>query len=362
EILDNHDWMVDTDEFLEWLKKTGSNAMFTVNFGSGTEQEAAAWVKHTNVDKKAGILYWEIGNEVYGNWHPYYEKYGKDGGTIYGKRARKFIEAMKKVDPTIKVAVLGVLEGDWNEKVLKETGDIADGLIVHHYPQHFGEENDFALLSAPQTLTAIYERLHKVVDKWTAHYKKDKKIELWLTEWNSVDFNPGPQTLSVENGLFVADYLGMLATENVDNAQYWDIHNDITPEGGDYGYLTRSGENCMNCPRPSYWAFQMASDALRGKLMKTTISGDEDALLTAYWTVKGKKNQLLLVNKSPYSDFDIKLDIPGFKGKAKVQTLDKTSEKLKEGWTNDPSKKAKTVDISKGIKVGKRTLTLITLE
>ena len=362
EILDNHDWMVDTDEFLEWLKKTGSNAMFTVNFGSGTEQEAAAWVKHTNVDKKADILYWEIGNEVYGNWHPYYEKYGKDGGTIYGKRARKFIEAMKKVDPTIKVAVLGVLEGDWNEKVLKETGDIADGLIVHHYPQHFGEENDFALLSAPQTLTAIYERLHKVVDKWTAHYKKDKKIELWLTEWNSVDFNPGPQTLSVENGLFVADYLGMLATENVDNAQYWDIHNDITPEGGDYGYLTRSGENCMNCPRPSYWAFQMASDALRGKLMKTTITGDEDALLTAYWTVKGKKNQLLLVNKSPYSDFDIKLDIPGFKGKAKVQTLDKTSEKLKEGWTNDPSKKAKTVDISKGIKVGKRTLTLITLE
>ena len=362
EILDNHDWMVDTDEFLEWLKKTGSNAMFTVNFGSGTEQEAAAWVKHTNIDKKAGILYWEIGNEVYGNWHPYYEKYGKDGGTIYGKRARKFIEAMKKVDPTIKVAVLGVLEGDWNDKVLKETGDIADGLIVHHYPQHFGEENDFALLSAPQTLTAIYERLHKVVDKWTSHYKKDKKIELWLTEWNSVDFNPGPQTLSVENGLFVADYLGMLATENVDNAQYWDIHNDITPEGGDYGYLTRSGENCMNCPRPSYWAFQMASDALRGKLMKTTITGDEDALLTAYYTVKGKKKQLLLVNKSPYSDFDIKLDIDGFKGKAKVQTLDKSTEKLKEGWANDPSKKAKTVDITKGIKVGKRTLTLITID
>ena len=362
EILDNHDWMVDTDEFLEWLKKTGSNAMFTVNFGSGTEQEAAAWVKHTNIDKKAGILYWEIGNEVYGNWHPYYEKYGKDGGTIYGKRARKFIEAMKKVDPTIKVAVLGVLEGDWNDKVLKETGDIADGLIVHHYPQHFGEENDFALLSAPQTLTAIYERLHKVVDKWTSHYKKDKKIELWLTEWNSVDFNPGPQTLSVENGLFVADYLGMLATENVDNAQYWDIHNDITPEGGDYGYLTRSGENCMNCPRPSYWAFQMASDALRGKLMKTTVTGDEDALLTAYYTVKGKKKQLLLVNKSPYSDFDIKLDIDGFKGKAKVQTLDKSTEKLKEGWANDPSKKAKTVDITKGIKVGKRTLTLITID
>ena len=78
--------------------------------------------------------------------------------------------------------------------------------------------------------------------------------------------------------------------------------------------------------------------------------------------MKGKKNQLLLVNKSPYSDFDIKLDIDGFKGKAKVQTLDKSTEKLKEGWANDPSKKAKTVDITKGIKVGKRTLTLITID
>ncbi|MBR4558321.1 MAG: carbohydrate-binding protein [Fibrobacter sp.] len=363
EILDNHDWMVDTDEFLAWLKKTGSNAMFTVNFGSGTEQEAAAWVKHTNIDKKAGIVYWEIGNEVYGNWHPYYEKYGKDGGTIYGKRARKFIEAMKKVDPTIKVAVLGVLDGQWNDNVLKETGDIADGLIVHHYPQHFGEENDFAMLSAPQDLVPIYSRLHKVVDKWTSHFNKDKKIELWLTEWNSVDFNPGPQTISLENGLFVADYLAMLATENVDNAQYWDIHNDITPEGGDYGYLTRSAEECMNCPRPSYWAFQMASDALRGKLLKTEITGDKESLITTYYTENGKKKSLLVINKSPYSDYELKLNIPGFKGKATVQTLDRSTEKLKEGWANDPSKKAKKgVDVSKPIKVGKRTVTLITVE
>ncbi|MFA6622872.1 MAG: carbohydrate-binding protein, partial [Fibrobacteraceae bacterium] len=290
----------------------------------------------------------------------YYSKYGQDGGTVYGKRAREFITAMKKVDPTIKVAVVGVLEGEWNDKVLKETADIADGLIVHHYPQHYGEENDFALLSAPQTLGPIFERLHKVADKWSKG--KQHKLELWLTEWNSVDFNPGPQTLSVENGLFIADYLGMLAQENTDNAQYWDIHNDITPEGGDYGYLTRGGEECANCPRPSYWAFQMASDALRGKLVKTTITGDKESLLTTYLTENGKKKALLVVNKSPYSDFNLKLDIPGFNGKAKVQVLDKTTEKLKAGWANDPSKKEKSVDLSKGITVGKRTLTLITVE
>lgn len=361
EILDNKDWMVDTDEFLEWLKKTGANAMFTVNFGSGTAEEAAAWVKHTNVTKKANIKYWEIGNEVYGNWHPYYEKYGKDGGDIYGKRAREFILAMKKVDPTIKVAVLGVLEGEWNEKVLKHTADVADGIIVHHYPQHFGEENDFALLSSPQTLDKIYERLHQVVKKHSKN--KDKQLEIWLTEWNSVDFNPGVQTLSIVNGLFVADYLGMLAQVGADNAQYWDIHNDLTPEGGDYGYLTRSyEEGCGNCPRPSYWAFKMASDALRGKLVKTTVEGDKEAMITTYLTQNGKKKSLLVVNKSPYSDFDFKLDIPEFKGKAKMQVLDASTEKLKPGFENDPEKKAKAIDVSKGVKVPKRSLVLITVE
>lgn len=361
EILDNKDWMVDTDEFLEWLKKTGANAMFTVNFGSGTAEEAAAWVKHTNVTKKANIKYWEIGNEVYGNWHPYYEKYGKDGGDIYGKRAREFILAMKKVDPTIKVAVLGVLEGEWNEKVLKHTADVADGIIVHHYPQHFGEENDFALLSSPQTLDKIYERLHNVVKKHSKN--KDKQLEIWLTEWNSVDFNPGVQTLSIVNGLFVADYLGMLAQVGADNAQYWDIHNDLTPEGGDYGYLTRSyEEGCGNCPRPSYWAFKMASDALRGKLVKTTVEGDKEAMITTYLTQKGNKKSLLVVNKSPYSDYDFKLDIPEFSGKAKMQVLDASTEKLKPGFENDPEKKAKAINVSKGVKVPKRSLVLITVE
>lgn len=361
EILDNKDWMVDTDEFLEWLKKTGADAMFTVNFGSGTAEEAAAWVKHTNVTKKANIKYWEIGNEVYGNWHPYYEKYGKDGGDIYGKRAREFILAMKKVDPTIKVAVLGVLEGEWNEKVLKHTADVADGIIVHHYPQHFGEENDFALLSSPQTLDKIYERLHNLVKKHSKN--KDKQLEIWLTEWNSVDFNPGVQTLSIVNGLFVADYLGMLAQVGADNAQYWDIHNDLTPEGGDYGYLTRSyEEGCGNCPRPSYWAFKMASDALRGKLVKTTVEGDKEAMITTYLTQNGKKKSLLVVNKSPYSDFDFKLDIPEFKGKAKMQVLDASTEKLKPGFENDPEKKAKAIDVTKGVKVPKRSLVLITVE
>jgi len=52
QVLAAKDWMVDTDEFLEWCKQTGVRAMFTANFGSGTPEKAAKWVDHTNNKKK----------------------------------------------------------------------------------------------------------------------------------------------------------------------------------------------------------------------------------------------------------------------------------------------------------------------
>jgi hypothetical protein len=357
-ILENKDWMVDTDEFLDWCAKTGTAPMFTVNFGSGTAEEAARWVEYTNIKKKANVKYWEIGNEIYGNWNNYYDKYGKDGGDIYGKRAREFVVAMKKVDPTIKVAVVGVLEGEWNEKVLKHTADVADGLIVHHYPQHFGEENDFAILSAPQTLEGIFARLHESMKKITK-----KPLEIWLTEWNSVDFNPGNQTLSLVNGLFVADYLGMLAKLGAGSAQYWDIHNDMTPEGGDYGYLSRSFDEVIggNQPRPSYFAFQMASDGLRGKIVESK-SGDDD--LATYLAVNGNKKSLLVINKNPSTTFKSTLKIPGFVGKAKVEVLAAPKGKTAAETIKMKGPESKSMDIKEGaaLEFPKHSITLITIE
>ncbi|NLB64413.1 MAG: carbohydrate-binding protein [Fibrobacter sp.] len=316
EVLRNKDWMVDTDEFLDWCKRTETSPMFTVNFGSGTAEEAARWVQHTNIKRKANVRYWEIGNELYGDWHNHYEKWGKDNGITYGKRARDFIVKMKKVDPTIKVAVVGVLDGEWNDNVLKATHDVADAIIIHHYPQHYGEENNYALLASPQSLEGIFERINATAEK----YSKDKKLEVWLTEWNSVDFNPGPQTLSLVNGIFVADYLGMLAKVGAGSAQYWDIHNDITPEGGDYGYLSRSYDEQIggNQPRPSYYGFQLAADAIRGKLVESQ-SGEDN--LTTYLSINGKRKGMMVINKNPDTDYKATMKIPGFKGKAKMQTM-----------------------------------------
>jgi hypothetical protein len=357
EILAAKDWMVDTDEFLEWCKAAGVHAMFTVNFGSGTPEEAARWVEHTNKKRNADVIYWELGNELYGDWHIHYDKYGADKGHAYGKKARDFITAMKKVDPKIKIGVLGVLDGEWNENVLKYVGDVADALIIHHYPQHFGQENDFALLSSPQILEGIYGRVGETIKRQTK-----KELEIWLTEWNSVDFNPGPQSISLVNALFVADYLGMLAKVRATSAQYWDIHNDVTPEGGDYGYLSRSYDDQIggNKPRPSYFAFQMASDGIRGKLVESK-SGEDN--LTTYLSQDGKKKTLLVINKSPYTAFNSTLKIPGFTGKAKIEVLAAPGQNAGEVIKIDPPK-ASNQDIKDGsvITFPAHSITLIAIE
>jgi alpha-L-arabinofuranosidase len=333
--------------------------MFTANFGTGTVEEAADWVKYTNVTKKANVIYWEIGNEIYGDWHAQYAKYGADKGHTYGKRAKEFIVAMKKIDPKIKVGVIGVLDGEWNENVLKYTADVADALIIHHYPQHFGEENDFGLLASPQDLEKIFGRVRESIKK----HSPKKELEIWLTEWNSVDFNPGPQSISLINGLFVADYLGMLAKVGAGSAQYWDIHNDITPEGGDYGYLSRSYEEIIggNKPRPSYYAFQMASDGIRGKLVESS-SGNTD--LTTYLSVNGKKKTLLAINKNPYTAFNSTIKIPGFAGKAKVEVLAAPKGQVAGKVVKIEPPKASNQEIKEGgaLTFPAHSITLITIE
>lgn len=347
EVLAKKDFLVDIDEFLDLCKKTNTTPMITVNFGTGTVQDAADWVRHTNIIKKANVKYWEVGNELYGDWHP-----NHCTGEAYGKKAREFVQAMKVVDPSIHVTVVWMLAGDWNKDVFKYTSDVADGVNVHHYPQGFGEENDAGLLSAPQTLDDIIPDIKKQLSEFGV---SGKEYQIWLTEWNSVDFKPGPQTLSMVNGLFVADYLGSLVKHNIDQASYWDIHNDITEQGGDYGYISRTGApDGDNVPRPSYFAFLMASQSLgRGSYLE---SASNDSYVTSYLTKDNNRKSLMLINKYPQTRAETILNIPGFSGKATLKQL-----------RNDNSKtgpETRSVEIKKGVSVNlpPHSITTITLD
>jgi hypothetical protein len=324
---DEEDWQktlqakdtnIDTDEFLDWCQKSGCKPMFTANVGDGTPERAAAWVKYVNQTRKGPkVQLWEIGNEIYGDWHRYYAKWGKDGGTAYGKAVRAYVKAMKAVDPTIKVSAVWMLGGPWNQAVFKEVADVVDGVNVHHYAQNAGSESNEGLLAISSEADALMKSVKKQVDELGL---KGKSYEIWLTEWNSVDQNPGPQILQHVNGLYVADYLGHLAASPIQIANLWALYNGRDKRMGDYSLMSPSGDpQGLNFRRPSYWAFEMLANTLTGTLLQ---GGTDQEGLSGFLSKRADgKLSIVLVNKNFDTDYKTTLKIPGLKGEATVEVL-----------------------------------------
>src|SRR5258707_4495389 len=175
---------VSFDHFMSQVNNAGGQADIVVNYGSGTPQEAAAWVAYANTGQVSydgitaapgipgysstghhyGILYWEIGNEVYGdgyygtpnnkaNWE-YVTPGTKLDPTTYAQQVVNYSIAMKKADPSIQVGAVLTMPGDfpddntlaanglsgfqpWDATVLS-TPQICQGIdfvAVHWYPQ-----------------------------------------------------------------------------------------------------------------------------------------------------------------------------------------------------------------------------------
>jgi Carbohydrate binding domain (family 11) len=324
---DEEDWQktlkakdsnIDTDEFLDWCAKAGCKPMFTANVGDGTPELAAAWVKYVNQTRKGPkVQLWEIGNEIYGDWHRYYAKWGKDGGTSYGKAVRAYVKAMKAVDPSIKVSAVWMLNGPWNKAVFKEIADVVDAVSVHHYAQHAGSENDQGVLAVSSEADGLIKDVQKQLLELGV---KGKPYEIWLTEWNSVDENPGPPILQHVNGLFIADYLGHLAQSPVQVANLWALYNGRDKRLGDYSLMAPKGDpQEFNFRRPSFWAFEMLSNTLTGTLLQGKTN--QDALSGWMSKTADGKIAFVFVNKSFETDFKTTFRVPGLKGEATVEVL-----------------------------------------
>jgi hypothetical protein len=141
------------DSFMHTTQAIGAQAILIANYGSGTPEEAAAWVQYANTTKGYGVKYWEIGNEIFGNgyyganWELDY--HDSKSATTYANTVVQYANAMKAVDPTIKVGAVvtdpgnwpdGVVgsedPGDWNRTVLSIAGPAIDFVIMHYYPNH----------------------------------------------------------------------------------------------------------------------------------------------------------------------------------------------------------------------------------
>ncbi len=121
----NGAWAVSTDDFIEFCRQTGSEAVVTANYASARYADvqyaadmAARWVKYFNIEKKFKVRYWEIGNEMYGNWEQGNTLDGKAQltGDVYGKDFQVIAKAMRQVDPDIYIGAVGCGRGRYGDE------------------------------------------------------------------------------------------------------------------------------------------------------------------------------------------------------------------------------------------------------
>ena len=193
-----------TDEYIAYCRKLGAEPFICVNMGTGSIDEAAAWVEYCNATTDSnyanrrrknghpepyGVKYWELGNEVYGGWQA-----GQKSAEEYAKQALELAKMMKWVDPEIKLIACGSYganDPDWDLRVLETLAGVIDYVSIHLY---VGSKDYYDLLATSRVFEERLKALDGIIEAVMARPRQSqdalgsiqprRRIEIAFNEWN----------------------------------------------------------------------------------------------------------------------------------------------------------------------------------
>jgi alpha-N-arabinofuranosidase len=121
------------------------------------------------------VKYWEIGNEIWGDWVR-----GHSDAETYARNYKRYYDAMRAVDPTIRFIAVGDNDMNWNRTVLRTVGRDIDYLAIHHYYGRKPMAGDVRNLMARPL---FYEQFYEQVTKLVAEEVPGRTIRLAINEW-----------------------------------------------------------------------------------------------------------------------------------------------------------------------------------
>ncbi len=198
-----------TDEFIRFARDVGAEPSITVNVeGRGaTAAEAAAWVEYCNGPATSTygamrasnghpepyrVKYWEIGNEIWGDWVR-----GHSDAATYAQNLTRYVAAMRASDPSIQVIAVGDNDMAWNRTVLQLAGEPFDYLAVHHYYSHRDMAADLRNLTARPL---HYERWYGQMEAALRDLAPARRPRLAINEWG-LDVPESQQVLDPRGAL-----------------------------------------------------------------------------------------------------------------------------------------------------------------
>jgi alpha-N-arabinofuranosidase len=326
------------DEFLKTCEEIGAEAVITVSYFIGTEQDAADlaeylfspydgsnpnggidWAEERSENGHpspySNVKYFEIGNEVY---HGDHENIKEVFPEEYADRYLKYYKAMKSIDPEINIGVVlcPIYWNDWNRRVLSIVKDKVDFGIIHTYS---APEEELGLMGAKQ----IFEiSLGIPVFEDEAYFQdtlkllkaeSGKDVPLAITEYNGgfAQEEPVPYRHCLGTALINAEFLRifMKPEHKILMANYWHFCNS-------YWGMIKSREDFMAhdysypihyIKRPNYYVFELYQKHFGPELIKTDVvcgSYKVKEFSVPYLTVNASVNKgnnktyLMVVNKN----------------------------------------------------------------
>ncbi len=358
---DNYDWYTGTDggttrptkwpNFMHVATNAGVQAFITVNYGTGTSNKAADWVKSANITNKCNFKYWEIGNECYGTWEIDTNTVPHDPYT-YATRAAGYIGLMKLADPSIKVGVVAAPGEDsyinnsnhaafnprtgqthygWTPVMLttlKNLGVTPDFLVHHVYPQYTPSggtppvnDSDPLVLQASLNWARDAAELRQEISDYFG--TGGTNIELVCTENNSDAGALGRQLTSIVNGLYIADSMAQLMKTEFNAYTFWDLRNgrgtDGTFDPTLYGWRTFGDEGIMYNTNstgidryPAYYGFKLMQFFARPG--ETVLNAGSDYLLLSAYAARKTNGtlNLLVINKDSVTNLTAQITLSNF--------------------------------------------------
>jgi alpha-N-arabinofuranosidase len=196
-----------TDEFIALCRMVGAEPLIVVNIGTPQWnedadtydflQDALDWMEYCNgpADSKWGkvraanghpepynVRYWEIDNETWGM-----------GVENYIAAVKRFAPAMRKADPSIKLAACGSggFNLRWNRQVIDECAELIDYISIHHY------ENPDRFTEGPYNYERFIRQTGEIISE-----SKNPELKIYCSEWNAqtTDWRTGLYAGGVLNG------------------------------------------------------------------------------------------------------------------------------------------------------------------
>ena len=236
-----------TDEFIDYCRALDVEPYLCLNMGTGTYEEALAWVEYCNGtgdtqwanlrrrntgrDEPHNVKMWGLGNEVHGPW-----QVGHMDALEYTRMAARWAHGLKLVDPTIQLVSCGNQgNSEWDWTVLKGLIGIVDYHSIHFYSMlgherfsdvegHDYEKNVFGPAAAERGIEvcaslinmAKIENATSILD-WSKFDQKipARQVKIAYDEWNVWDETKAPSASGLEQTYDYTDMLGVCAWLNL---------------------------------------------------------------------------------------------------------------------------------------------------